>query len=111
MSDIAFFEAMSVVSGRMVDAARANEWERLVVLEREMAVIRAELMRGEPGGNQPVDLSKAEATRKASLIEAIIADDLEVRRHVEPWLASARKLLAGTQRDRAVRVAYGVSGA
>ncbi|KON80236.2 flagellar protein FliT [Azoarcus sp. PA01] len=101
---------MSILSAAMVEAAQANDWDRLVALEHEMAAIRVELMRIEADGRQPAEQSEADAARKAALITAMLRNDEEIRRHVEPWLASTRKLLAGAQRDRAVRSAYGASG-
>jgi len=104
------FESMSILSAGMVEAAQANDWDRLVALEHQMADIRAELMRIEPDGRQAADLTEADTARKASLITAMLRNDEEIRRHVEPWLASTRKLLGSAQRDRAVRSAYGASG-
>uniref|UniRef100_A0ABX1PH57 Flagellar protein FliT n=2 Tax=Aromatoleum anaerobium TaxID=182180 RepID=A0ABX1PH57_9RHOO len=101
---------MCDLSNGMVEAAQANDWDRLVALEHEMADIRAELMRIAPDGRQAADLTEADAARKASLITAMLRNDEEIRRHVEPWLASTRKLLGSAQRDRAVRSAYGAFG-
>lgn len=110
MSTLALFESMSILSAGMLEAAQANDWDRLVVLEHEMADIRAEVMRTDPDGRQAADQSEADAARKASLITAMLGNDEEIRRHVEPWLASTRKLLGSAQRDRAVRSAYGAFG-
>lgn len=110
MSMLAPFESMSMLSAGMVEAARANDWDRLVALEHEMAAIRAELVRTDADGRQAAGLSEADAARKASLITAMLRNDEEIRRHVEPWLASTRKLLGSAQRDRAVRSAYGAFG-
>lgn len=107
MNTHALLESMSILSADMVKAAHANDWDRLVKLEQQMAGIRAKLMRIEPDGRQPADFSEADAAREMSLIATMLENDKEIRRHVEPWLASTRKLLTGTTRDRAVRKAYG----
>ncbi|MCC4115900.1 flagellar protein FliT [Aromatoleum toluclasticum] len=107
-SPLSLFESMSVVSATMVEAAQANDWDRLVTLEREMAALRDEIMR--TAGASREDLGNAEAARKAELIATMLENDAEIRRHVEPWLASVRKLLSGNARDRAVRAAYGAFG-
>ncbi|WP_407278255.1 flagellar protein FliT [Aromatoleum evansii] len=108
MSSLALYESMSTVSAAMVEAARANDWDRLVTLEREMAALRDEIMRTTSASHEA--LGNAEAARKAELIAAMLEDDVEIRKHVEPWLASVRKLLSGNVRDRAVRAAYGAFG-
>lgn len=108
MSSLALYESMSTVSTAMVEAARANDWDRLVKLEREMAALRDEILRAAVASQEP--LGPSEATRKADLIAAMLEDDVEIRKHVEPWLTSVRKLLSGAARDRAVRTAYGAFG-
>lgn len=108
MSSLALYESMSTVSAAMVEAARANDWDRLVTLEREMAALRDEIMRAAGASQEP--LGATEAARKAELIAAMLENDVEIRQHVEPWLASVRKLLSGAARDRAVRTAYGAFG-
>ena len=110
MSTLARFESMSTLSGAMVEAAQANDWDQLVVLEHEIAAIRVELMRIEPDDRPSAGLTEADAARKAALITAMLRNDAEIRRHVEPWLASTRELLGSAHRDRAVRSAYGASG-
>lgn len=105
MPTLALFESMSKVSAAMLDAARANDWDTLVALERDMAALRDEIQRVER--EEPLADAGTEAARKAELIAAMLENDREIRQHVEPWLASVRKLLSGSARDRAVRAAYG----
>ncbi|AYH43108.1 flagellar protein FliT [Azoarcus sp. DN11] len=108
MSSLALYEAMSTVSAAMVEAARANDWDRLVTLEREMAALRDEIVHTADAAQEP--LGADAAAHKAELIATMLGNDAEIRSHVEPWLASVRKLLSGTARDRAVRAAYGAFG-
>ncbi len=107
MNTLSLFESMATTSANMLDAARANDWDRLATLEREMAAMRDELMRLEPNGRQSDGLTAPEHLRKVTLVEQMLDNDREIRRHVEPWLASTRKLLSGSSRERAVRAAYG----
>lgn len=99
------FERLHEVSIRMVEAALANDWGRLVALEAEQAGLRTRARQAEPS-----ELDAASAGRKAQLIQATLANDAEVRRHVEPWMSSARKLLASGNTSRAMRAAYGAHG-
>lgn len=108
MSSLDLYESMSTVSASMVEAAQANDWDRLVALEHEMAALRDQIIRA--AGASRETLGEAEAARKAELIAAMLENDVEIRQHVEPWLASVRKLLSGNTRDRAVRAAYGAFG-
>lgn len=107
MNGLGLLESMAQVSAAMVEAARANDWDRLTGLERECATLRDVLMRLEPEGRQQPGLTEAERQHKAALAARMLDDDREIRRHVEPWLESTRKLLSGSARERAVRSAYG----
>lgn len=99
------YEALGRVSHDMVAAARANDWDRLAELDRQMTATREAIAR------QPEDgaLDDAALLRRAALISAILQNNGEVRRHVDPWMASTRKLLASGERERTVRAAYGVA--
>ncbi|MEC5388133.1 flagellar protein FliT [Uliginosibacterium sp. H3] len=102
------YEAMCRLTGQMAEAARGNDWDLLGSLEREVATIR-EYLRAEDASDMAMDLSEAERERKRELILRMLADDREIRRHTEPWMASVRALLAGSAAERSVRKAYGSS--
>lgn len=99
------YEALGKVSASMVEAARANDWDRLAALEAEMTATR-EALASQP---EPAGLDDGEVLRRAALITTILENNREVRRHVEPWMQSARKLFTSGERERTVRAAYGVS--
>jgi len=105
MNGIALYESMRAVSAQMVEAARANDWDRLVVLERDCAG----MARGIENEAAPVALGAEARARKAALIRQILADDAEVRRHAEPWLEHVRQFLGDGARARNVRRAYGAN--
>lgn len=101
-SQIELYEEMSLLSSRMVEAARAGDWDNLIELEHGVASLRATLMA------TPED-SSALATdldRRRSLIQRILEDDAEVRRHTEPWMELVRKYLGDSVRRRDVEKAY-----
>ncbi len=93
------------LSCHMVEAAQANDWDRLAALERDQATLRGLLPQLSVGNSLPT-----EAARIAQLIRQTLDNDAEVRRHVEPWMNSARKLLTTGRRGRAMRAAYTASG-
>lgn len=88
------YEEMSVLSARMVDAARNGDWDGLVILERHVAALRDSL--ASTLTPLPDSLETApEAARMRGLIQKILDDDAEVRRHTEPWMENVRLLLSG----------------
>ncbi|MBI4754648.1 MAG: flagellar protein FliT [Betaproteobacteria bacterium] len=89
MSAIVMYETMRSISARMVEAARSNDWERLVELERDVASLRDDLVRRATREA----LSPDEHARKVQLIHRILADDAEVRRHTEPWMEALSPFL------------------
>lgn len=109
MSSLALLQQMSAYSTEMVDAARANDWDRLSSLERQVASLRDRLgvedAMGFPGRSR--QMSEEERGKKIALIRRILDDDKEVRVHTEPWLDNVRQLLSGGTRQRNLRVAYG----
>ncbi|WIM06713.1 MAG: flagellar protein FliT [Candidatus Nitricoxidivorans perseverans] len=102
-SQIELYEEMSALSARMVEAAQCNDWERLVALEHSVAALRDTLM-AEDGAS----LSDDEIGLKRALIQRILDDDAEVRRHTEPWMEQVRQFLGGATTRRKVERAYGV---
>ena len=104
MNTLALYESMRAISAQMVEAAGACNWERLTALEQDCAGLARHLA----ASGEPAPLTAAERARKMALIRQILADDAEVRRHVEPWLEEVRHFLGGGARERALRRAYGV---
>ena len=103
MSSLALYESMSALSAQMAEAAAACDWDRLAALEKDCAGLARHL----ETNDTPVRLSDADRARKMDLIRRILADDAEVRRHAEPWMAQVRQFLGGGARARSVRRAYG----
>lgn len=104
-SQIEIYEQIHALSTRMVEAARANDWDRLIDLERNVVSLRAILMAEE---TNPLDPSEVEQKRR--LIQYILQDDAEVRRHTEPWMEQVRRFLGGDARKQRVDRAYGAGG-
>ena len=81
-SQIELYEEMNLLSSRMAAAARASDWEHLIELERGIRSLRDALLAiADEGREATTDLA-----RKHSLIQRILEDDAEVRRHTEPWM-------------------------
>jgi flagellar protein FliT len=104
-SQIEIYQEMSALSGRMVEAAQAHDWEQLVTLEDSVAALRDMLMAEDDNAG----LAPVERSLKAALIQRILDDDAEIRRHTEPWMEHVRRFLGDGARKRRVEQAYGAS--
>lgn len=105
-SQIETYQEMSALSAQMVEAARSQDWERLVSLEKSVSSLR-NLLRGE---DDNAALAPADRSLKTALIQRILDDDAEIRRHTEPWMEQVRQFLGGSARRRRVNDAYGIAG-
>ena len=101
-SQIELYEEMSVLSSRMAEAARAGDWDNLIELEHGVSSLRNTLMATPEDSNAPA----TDVARKRSLIQHILEDDAEVRRHTEPWMEHVRQYLGDSARRRDVEKAY-----
>lgn len=102
-TQISLYEEMSALSARMVAAARAQDWDALVSLEHSVAVLRQALTKDDDNGG----LTEPERESKTRLIQRILDDDAEVRRHTEPWMEHLRQFLGSTAKQRQLERAYG----
>lgn len=101
-SQIEIYEDMSALSAQMVAAARAQDWEKLVELERSVASLRRALEAGD-GSDARLEF---ELERKRALIQRILEDDAEIRRHTEPWMEHVRQFLGDASRRNRIERAY-----
>lgn len=101
-SQIELYEDMALLSSRMVAAARARDWDSLIELERGVGSLRRALQADPEDGGVEADL-----VRKRNLIQRILDDDAEVRRHTEPWMERIRHFLGDGTRLRELRQACG----
>ena len=99
------YEEIRALSSEMVDAARLNDWERLVTLERRVGVLRDELI-ANAGFSPEAVAGTPETERKRGLIQQILEDDAEIRRHTEPWMEHVRQFLGSQNHRRQVQHAY-----
>mgnify|MGYP000848390531 CR=1 FL=1 len=95
-SQIELFEEMSALSARMVEAAQANDWDKLIHLEKSVAALRQTVLADEANAS----LSTAEAEMKHALIQRILDDDAEIRRHTEPWMERLRRFLGSARQPQ-----------
>lgn len=105
-SQLSIYEEMSVLSSRMVDVARAGDWEQLISLEMTLAELRHSLMA--TNDDDATLLSDDERAEKARLIRRILDDNTEVRQHTDPWMEHVRELLGDATSRHRIANAYGL---
>ncbi len=105
-AQIEIYEQMCALSNRMVEAARDNDWGRLIDLEHAVAGLRNTLTNEAENTASEPDV----AERKRDLIQRMLKDDAEVRLHTEPWMEHVRCFLTGSTQKRQVDRAYGAGG-
>lgn len=102
-SQIEIYQEMSTLSASMVEAAQAQDWDRLVALEQSVSSLREALVAEDDNAN----LAPDERGVKAALIQRILDDDAEIRRYTEPWMEHVRQFLGNGAKKRRVDQAYG----
>ena len=102
-SQIEIYREMSVLSAHMVEAARASDWETLITLEKSVMALRHSLEYDDDNSR----LTPGEIETKRALIQRILDDDAEVRRHTEPWMERVRQFLGGSTRRKQADSACG----
>jgi flagellar protein FliT len=105
-AQIEIYRQMSALSAEMVAAAQAQEWDRLVALEQVVSSLRNTLISEGDGADLPAE----ERNLKAALIQRILDDDAEIRRHTEPWMEHVRQFLDSANNQRRIETAYGATG-
>ena len=101
-SQIELYEEMCLLSSRMVTAARASAWDRLIELEQQIAGLRDSLLIAAEDGNA----AGTDPARKHSMVQRMLEDDAEVRRHTEPWMEHLCQFLGDSTRRREILKAY-----
>ncbi|MCX7961781.1 MAG: flagellar protein FliT [Burkholderiales bacterium] len=97
------YEAIGAASRRMLEAARAGDWDALVEAEARCAALVAEARAA-----APAPLGADEQQRKAEILRRVLADDAEIRRHLQPRLAALEAMLLGARNaERAQRLYEG----
>ncbi|PZP54892.1 MAG: flagellar protein FliT [Azospira oryzae] len=102
---LAAYEALSLLTDRMLEAARAQDWDQLVELEKECRRLAEALQTASDAA-----LTLEEQRRKAAIIRKVLADDAQIRSLAVEWMAELERLLGANRREQALRRAYGEAG-
>ena len=100
---LSVYESVSSLSGDMLAAAQAGEWDQLVELETRCASQVQVLRAGESGAT----LNDEYRSRKVAMIRKILADDRAIRDLTSPWMAKLGAMMHSTGTERRLANAYG----
>ena len=97
------YESMAGITGKMLAAAHAANWDSLVTLEAECAAQVANLRRDEA----KAALSASQRQQKAALIVQMLADDGAIRPLVAARMTHLSNQIHSTGTERKLSRAYG----
>jgi flagellar protein FliT len=96
------YEAIAEASGRMLGAARQNDWDRFVAEERRCRELVAGLQ-----ALPELPLTESDRARKSALLRRMLADDAEIRNLAEPWMRHLQEMLSCSGNHRRLDDSYG----
>ena len=104
---LAIYEEISRTTGQMLAAARSDDWDGLVALEKDCSGMFARLFEAEDGAPRDAEFQR----RKGELIRGVLADDAQIRLLVEPWLVQLTAMIGSTRQQNRLSRAYDVGAA
>jgi flagellar protein FliT len=96
------YEFLSSLTGQMCVAATQGEWDHLVELEKQCSQ-RVASMKARDAAT-PIDENTR--LRKVALIRKILADDKDIRNHIEPQMAKLQHLIQGARQEHRLLETY-----
>ena len=100
--ELAIYAGIARLTGQMLAAARSNEWDTLIALEKACSTHFARLLAKEDGRPRDAQYQR----RKAELIRGVLDDDAAIRLLVEPWQAQLLAMLGSTKHQRRLHETY-----
>lgn len=97
------YEAMAQLAGKMLEAARHEQWDELVEIEQQRATVLSELMADAAQGAIPDEV----ADQVARLIGAILEADAEITPLAQAWQDELKGLLGSMGTERKLSHTYG----
>jgi len=94
-SMIQHYEAIAAASRRMLESARAGDWDAVGREEDHCRRLISTLKRNSP----ELPAGGSARRERLALLRAMLADDAEIRDLSEPWLRRLEALLAGRPAD------------
>jgi flagellar protein FliT len=88
-----YYRAIENASQRMLEAARIEDWDRIVHLEGTCAVLIAQLRHK----SRSLRLAPEERKEKTQIMQRILRTDAEIRCLAEPWLEDLEQMMDAKQ--------------
>jgi len=92
---IATYENILAVTAQMLDAARAADWDQLLLREQECRRHVEILMNTR--SDSEMALEPQVRQRKIEIIRKVITDDAEIRNLTEPWMQRRKSCATGVK--------------
>ncbi|MFC5461690.1 flagellar protein FliT [Massilia niabensis] len=97
------YATVAELTGQMLAAAEAGDWDHLVVLEQRCTAHVDILKRSEAA----VELNSSGRQAKIDCIRRILADDRRIRDLTMPWMAQLSAMINNSGTQRRLANAYG----
>jgi flagellar protein FliT len=88
---IDYYKAIEDSSARMLDAARAEDWDDVVRYEGACAVLIEQLRHR----SKCEQLNEAARLEKSRIMQRILSNDAQIRYLTEPWLSHCEQKFEG----------------
>lgn len=98
------YEQIAPLTGRMLELARAGDWDGLMTLQGQVRSCVERLKEITPAAV----LDQSQLAQKRRLLGRILADDAEIRDLVTPQLARLSRLMGNLRRRQDIKQAYGL---
>lgn len=96
------YKAILEITRKMLSAARNNQWDELIVLEKECRSLTEKLMNNNPEPILNEDLLK----NKINMIHEILNEDAQIKAITQPWMEKLQHMLNTTDHSHKTRQAY-----
>jgi len=96
------YQSISALTGEMVQAAEAGDWDELVSLEQSCR-IEIEVLKSTKG----TQMDNTDSKKKAEVLKKILQDDARIRELTEPWMRNLHTILSANHKGKLVTKAYG----
>lgn len=90
---IDYYRAIEDSSRKMLEAAKAEDWDEVVRYEGVCAVLIEQLR----FQSRAEDLPPEQRSEKARIMQRILSNDAQIRYLAEPWMAHFEKKFEGLQ--------------
>jgi len=100
---IANYELLSALTVQMLAAAMDDEWDQLISIEQQCG----ELVSAMKPLDAEVMLDEVTQQHKKQLINAILADQAEIRTYVQAWMQQLQLSIQSNRQEQRLLQAYG----